>query len=42
MKLLIVACLKEYQDDVAKIFKEASIHVFSATDVTGKGIYCAF
>ena len=35
MKFLIVTCLKEYQDDVIKIFKEANIHVFSATDVIG-------
>jgi hypothetical protein len=35
MKLLIVTCVKEYQDDVTKIFKEANIHVFSATDVIG-------
>ena len=35
MKFFVVTCLKEYQDDVCKIFKEASIHVFSATDVIG-------
>ena len=35
MKFLIVTCLKEYQDDVCKIFKQANIHVFSATDVIG-------
>jgi len=35
MKFFIVTCLKEYQDDVTKIFKEANIHVFSATDVVG-------
>ena len=35
MKLFIVTCLKEYQDDVAKIFKQANIHVFSATPVIG-------
>ncbi|NOT93088.1 hypothetical protein [Ferruginibacter sp.] len=35
MKFFIVTCLKEYQDDVCKIFKEANIHVFSATDVIG-------
>jgi hypothetical protein len=35
MKFFIVTCLKEYQYDVTKIFKEANIHVFSATDVIG-------
>lgn len=35
MKFFIVTCLKEYQDDVTQIFKEANIHVFSATDVVG-------
>jgi hypothetical protein len=35
MKFFIVTCLKEYQDDVCKIFKEAKINVFSATDVVG-------
>jgi hypothetical protein len=35
MKFFIVTCLKEYQDDVTKIFKEANITVFSATDVIG-------
>ena len=35
MKFFIVACLKEYQEDVTRIFQQAGIHVFSATDVTG-------
>jgi hypothetical protein len=35
MKFFIVTSLKEYQDDVCKIFKAANIHVFSATDVIG-------
>jgi hypothetical protein len=35
MKLLIVTCLKEYQDDVSKIFKQAGIHVFSAMPIIG-------
>lgn len=35
MKFFIVTCLKEYQDVVTKIFKQANIHVFSATDVIG-------
>ncbi len=35
MKFFIVACLKEYQEEVIKIFKQAHIHVFSTTDVTG-------
>jgi len=35
MKFFIVTSLKEYQDDVCKIFKAANISVFSATDVIG-------
>ena len=35
MKIFIVTCLKECQDDVIKIFKQANIHVLSATDVIG-------
>ena len=35
MKFFIVTCLKDYQDDVCKIFKQANIHVFSTTDVIG-------
>lgn len=35
MKLLIVTCLKEYQDNVTQIFKEANIQVFSVSDVIG-------
>lgn len=35
MKLFIITCLKEYQEDVLKIFKQARITVFSVTDVTG-------
>jgi len=35
MKFFIVTCLKEYQDEVYRIFKQANIHVFSATDVIG-------
>ena len=35
MKLFIVTCLKESQDDVSKIFKQADIHVFSATPIIG-------
>jgi hypothetical protein len=35
MKLFIVTCLKEFQDDVAKIFKQSNIHVFSATQIIG-------
>ncbi len=35
MKFFIVTCLKEYNDDVCKIFKEAKINVFSTTDVIG-------
>ena len=35
MKLFIVTCLKESQDDVAKIFKQANIHVFSAAPIIG-------
>jgi hypothetical protein len=36
MKLLIVTCLKEYCNAVARIFEKASIQVFSMTDVVGK------
>ena len=35
MKLLVVTCLKEFQDDVTKIFKQANIHVFSALPIIG-------
>jgi nitrogen regulatory protein PII len=35
MKFFIVTCLKEYQEDVARIFKQANINVFSATDIIG-------
>jgi len=35
MKLFIITCLKEYQDDVSKIFKQANINVFSAGDIIG-------
>ena len=35
MRLFIVTCLKESQDDVSKIFKEANIHVFSAAPIIG-------
>jgi hypothetical protein len=35
MKFFIVTSLKDYQEDVQKIFKAANIHVFSATDVIG-------
>lgn len=35
IKLFIVTCLKESQDDVTKIFKQADIHVFSAAPIIG-------
>ncbi len=35
MKLLVVTCLKEYQEDVAKIFHQAHVYVFSVTDIMG-------
>ncbi|WP_295668813.1 hypothetical protein [uncultured Mucilaginibacter sp.] len=35
MKLLIVTCVKECKNDVYKIFKQANINVFSATDLVG-------
>ena len=35
MKLLIVTCLKEYQEEVAKIFESASIAAFSVTETVG-------
>ncbi len=35
MKLLIVTSLKECQEDVAQIFKNANIKAFSYTGITG-------
>ena len=35
MKFFIVTCIKEHRDDVCRIFKQANIKVFSATDVVG-------
>jgi len=35
MKFFIVTCLKEYQQEVTRIFKRANIRVFSVTDVVG-------
>ncbi|HEY8783375.1 MAG TPA: hypothetical protein VIM16_17240 [Mucilaginibacter sp.] len=35
MKLLVVMCLKEYQDDACKLFKQANINVFSSTEIIG-------
>lgn len=35
MKFFIVTCLKEYQEEVCKIFREAKINVFSATEIVG-------
>ncbi|MGG9964174.1 hypothetical protein [Ferruginibacter sp. SUN106] len=35
MKFFIVTCLKEYQEEVVKIFKAATINAFSATDIIG-------
>ena len=35
MKLLIVTCLKEHLADVARIFKQANIDVFSTNEITG-------
>jgi hypothetical protein len=35
MKLFIVTSLKDYQEEVIKIFKQAAISVFSITDVVG-------
>lgn len=35
MKLLIVTCLKEYLNDISKIFEKASINVFSTSDIVG-------
>ncbi|MCO5236699.1 MAG: hypothetical protein M9933_10570 [Chitinophagaceae bacterium] len=35
MKLLMVMSLKEFQQQVAKIFKQANIKVFSASETTG-------
>ncbi|MFI5137828.1 MAG: hypothetical protein ACHQIM_08365 [Sphingobacteriales bacterium] len=35
MKLFVVTSLIDYREDVYKIFKQASINVFSATDLVG-------
>ncbi len=35
MKLLVVVCLKEYQEIVAAILRQAEIGVFSVVDATG-------
>lgn len=35
MKLLIVTCLKDFQQDVSKLFGEAGIKVFSVTETVG-------
>jgi hypothetical protein len=35
MKLFIVACLKDNQEDVQRLFKQANISIFSITDVIG-------
>ncbi|MEO6670319.1 MAG: hypothetical protein ABIN36_12635 [Ferruginibacter sp.] len=35
MKSFIVTCLKEYQDEVYRIFEHSGITVFSATDIIG-------
>ena len=35
MKLLIVTCLKEYQQITAKIFEQAGITVFSVSETVG-------
>ncbi len=35
MKLLVVTCVKELQEDITKIFRQAHIHVFSTAPITG-------
>lgn len=35
MKILIVTCLKEYLADIARIFKQSNIDVFSTNEITG-------
>jgi len=35
MKILIVTWLKEYLKDVARIFKQSNIDVFSTNEITG-------
>ena len=35
MKFFIVTCIKEYQETVQQIFKEAHISAFSSTDIVG-------
>lgn len=35
MKFFIATCLREYKDDIGRLFKEAGIGTYSTTDVTG-------
>lgn len=35
MKLLIVTCIKEHQQNVSSIFKETGIQVFSISEISG-------
>jgi len=35
MKLLVVTCLKEYLNEISKIFKQANINVFSTSEIVG-------
>jgi len=35
MKFFIATCLREYKDDVCKLFKEAGVGTYSTTDITG-------
>ncbi len=35
MKFFIATCLREYKDDIAKLFKEAGIGTYSTNDITG-------
>lgn len=35
MKFFIATCLREYKDDICKVFKEAGIGTYSTTDITG-------
>jgi len=35
MKLLVITCLKEYLNEVSKIFKQANINVFSTSEIVG-------
>lgn len=35
MKLFIATLLKDYQEDIRKLFKDAKIQIFSSAEITG-------